>query len=116
VWFYSRDIKTNRFPKTDDFAAFITDIENNPVWRRYKVANVINIFKASAANPGYSFLRANQIFYSRFPASITQACEDFAATIIIGEVGYTKCRDSKNVNGSYVSRTDFLQLHIYVIS
>jgi hypothetical protein len=37
---------------------------------------------------------------------ITQACEDFAATIIIGEMGYTKCRDSKNVNGFYVSRTD----------
>jgi hypothetical protein len=38
---------------------------------------------------------------------ITQACEDFAATIIIGERAYTKCRDSKNVNGFYVSRTDF---------
>jgi hypothetical protein len=37
---------------------------------------------------------------------ITQACEDFAATIIVGEMGYTKCRDSKNVNGFYVSRTD----------
>jgi hypothetical protein len=47
---------------------------------------------------------------------ITQACEDFAATIIIGEMGYTKCRDSKNVNGFYVSRTEFLQFHIYVIS
>jgi hypothetical protein len=47
---------------------------------------------------------------------ITQACEDFAATIIIGEMGYTKCRDSKSVNGFYVSRTDFLQFHIYVIS
>jgi hypothetical protein len=47
---------------------------------------------------------------------ITQACEDFAATIIIGEMGYTKCHDSKNVNGFYVSRTDFLQFHIYVIS
>jgi hypothetical protein len=47
---------------------------------------------------------------------ITQACEDFAATIIIGEMGYTKCRDSKNFNGFYVSRTDFLQFHIYVIS
>jgi hypothetical protein len=33
---------------------------------------------------------------------ITQACEDFAAMIIIGEMGYTKCRDSKNVNGFYV--------------
>jgi hypothetical protein len=49
-------------------------------------------------------------------ALITQACEDFAATIIIGEIGYTKCRDSKNVNGFYVSRTDFLQFHIYIIS
>jgi hypothetical protein len=47
---------------------------------------------------------------------ITQACEDFAATIIIGEMGYTKCHDSKNVNGFYVSGTDFLQFHIYVIS
>jgi hypothetical protein len=47
---------------------------------------------------------------------ITQACEDFAATIIIGGMGYTKCRDSKNVNGFYVSHTDFLQFHIYVIS
>jgi hypothetical protein len=47
---------------------------------------------------------------------ITQACEDFAATIIIGEMGYTKCRDSKNATGFYVSRTDFLQFHIYVIS
>jgi hypothetical protein len=47
---------------------------------------------------------------------ITQACEDFAATIIIGEMGYTKFRDSKNVNGFYVSRTDFLQFHINVIS
>jgi hypothetical protein len=46
----------------------------------------------------------------------TQACEDFAATIIIGEMGYTKCRDSKNVIGFYVSRTYFLQFHIYVIS
>jgi hypothetical protein len=36
--------------------------------------------------------------------------------MIIGEMGYTKCRDSKNVNGFYVSRTDFLQFHIYVIS
>jgi hypothetical protein len=50
------------------------------------------------------------------PPIITQACEDFAATIIIGEMRYTKCRDSKNVNGFYVSRTDFLQFHIYVIS
>jgi hypothetical protein len=48
--------------------------------------------------------------------SITQACEDFAATIIIGEMGYIKCRDSKNVNGFYVSRTYFLLFHIYVIS
>jgi hypothetical protein len=47
---------------------------------------------------------------------ISQACDDFAATIIIGEMGHTKCRDSKNVNGFYVSRTDFLQFHIYVIS
>jgi hypothetical protein len=47
---------------------------------------------------------------------VTQACEDFVATIIIGEMGYTKCHDSKNVNGFYVSRTDFLQFHIYVIS
>jgi hypothetical protein len=38
--------------------------------------------------------------------TISQACEDFAATIIIGEMGYTKCRDSRNVNGFYVSRTD----------
>jgi hypothetical protein len=49
------------------------------------------------------------------PGSITQACEDFAARII-GEMGYIKCRDSKNVNGFYVSCTDFLQFHIYVIS
>jgi hypothetical protein len=48
-------------------------------------------------------------------SSITQACADFAATIIIGEMGYTKCRDSKNVNGFYVSRADFLQFLIYVI-
>jgi hypothetical protein len=41
---------------------------------------------------------------------ITQACEDFAATIIIGEMGYTKCRDSKNVNGFYVSRTYFFTI------
>jgi hypothetical protein len=47
---------------------------------------------------------------------ITQACKDFAATIIIGEMGYTKCRDSKNVNGFYISRTDFLQFLIYIIS
>jgi hypothetical protein len=47
---------------------------------------------------------------------ITQACEDFAATIIIGDRGYTKCRDSKNVHGFYVSCTYFLQFHIYVIS
>jgi hypothetical protein len=47
---------------------------------------------------------------------ITQACEDFAATIILGEMGYTKCRDSQNVNGFYVSLTDLLQFHIYVIS
>jgi hypothetical protein len=53
---------------------------------------------------------------ARKHAGITQACEDFAARIIIGEMGYTKCRDSKNVNGSYVSRTDFLQFHTYVIS
>jgi hypothetical protein len=44
--------------------------------------------------------------------AITQACEDFAATIIIGEMGYTKCRDSKYINGFYVSGTDFLQFHI----
>jgi hypothetical protein len=49
-------------------------------------------------------------------SGITQACEDFAAMIIIGEMDYAKCRDSKNVNGFYVSRTDFLQFHIYVIS
>jgi hypothetical protein len=43
---------------------------------------------------------------------LSQACEDFAATIIIDEMGYTKCLDSKNVNGFCVSRTDFLQFHI----
>jgi hypothetical protein len=49
-------------------------------------------------------------------SKITQACEDFAATIIIGEMGYTKGRDSKNANGFYASPTDFLQFHIYVTS
>jgi hypothetical protein len=44
------------------------------------------------------------------PVIITQACEDFAATIMIGEMGYTKCRDYKNVNGFYVSRTDFFTI------
>jgi hypothetical protein len=45
VWFYSRDIKTNRSPKIGD--VFIAAIEENPILQRYNDVDGINIFICS---------------------------------------------------------------------